>query len=199
MPSQPMVPNVSRLTRGGCPDKRTGQDRRTLPSRQAVPVPRRGSHRLASALRLPPAAPRQRRTRPTGNLRTRGRGRPPDLPRHRGRWLLHPGNRPPTGRRPDLHTVWQTGDLAHIDDQPGATQRGIHRSGLLQPHRDSSRPRHEEGPPTSPTTGRRMGDHPSPADHRGTDVHRCEQDHDGQHQMESTARRARPVATERPC
>jgi site-specific DNA recombinase len=76
------------------------------------------------------------------------------------------GDRPPTGRRPDLHTDWQTGDLAHIDDQPAAPQRGIHRSGLLQPHRDGSRSQHEEGPPTGPATGRGMGGHPSPADHR---------------------------------
>ena len=54
---------------------RAGQDRRTLPPRQAVPLPRRGSHRLAGALRLPPAAPRQRRTGPAGNLRTGGRRR----------------------------------------------------------------------------------------------------------------------------
>src|SRR5664280_209981 len=48
----------------------------------------RGSDHLAGALRLPATAPRQRRPGPTGNLRTGGRGRPPDLPRHRGRWLL---------------------------------------------------------------------------------------------------------------
>src|SRR5664279_5959564 len=111
----------------------------------------------------------------------------------------HPGDRPPTSRPPDLHTVWQTSDLAHIDDQPAAPQRGIRRPGLLQPHRDGSRSRHEERPPTSPATGRRMGDHPNPADHRGTDVRRCEQDHDGQHEMESTPRRTRPVAAERSC
>ncbi len=91
----------------------------------------------------------------------------------------HPGDRPPTGRRPDPHTVRQTSDLAHIDDQLAAPQRGLHRPGLLQPHRDGSRSRHQEGSPTSPTTGRGMGDHPGPADHRRTDVHGCEQDHDG--------------------
>ena len=34
--------------------------------------------------------PRRDRPGPAGNLRTRGRGGPPDLPRHRRRRLLHP-------------------------------------------------------------------------------------------------------------
>jgi len=53
------------------------------------------------------------------------------FPRNHGRWLLHPGNRPPTGRRPDLHTdgrqvIW-TSTISRLLPAQGSPAGGVRR------------------------------------------------------------------------
>ena len=96
----------------------------------------------------------------------------------------------PSGRR----AIWRTSTISRLLRNEAYIGRVYFNRTETVPA-----PGIEEGSPTSPPTGRGMGDHPGPADHRRTDVHRREQDHDGQHQMEPPPRRARPMATERPC
>ena len=122
---------------------RAGQDRRTVPARQAVPLPRRGGDHLARALRLPAAAPRQRRPGPAGDLRTRGRGRPPDLRRHRAggtppreiiRRLAADGVPSPTGRQRDLgHLDAVAGCCATRPTSAGSTSTAPSRSPTRGP------------------------------------------------------------------
>ena len=78
---------------------RAGEDRRAVPAREAVPLPRRGGAGLAHPLRLPAPPPRRARPGPAGGVRTRGRDRPPDLRRLRPRRALPAGDHPAAGRR----------------------------------------------------------------------------------------------------
>ena len=119
---------------------RAGEDRRTVPAREAVPLPRRGGAGLAHPLRLPPPAPRRARPGPAGGVRTRGRGRAADLRRLRPRRALAARDHPPAGRRPGPAPGRPRPAVAHLHAEQAAAQRGLRRAGLLQPHRSGPRP-----------------------------------------------------------
>ena len=134
---------------------RESQDRRTLPARQTVSGPRRRDRHLEGFLRLPPHPP-QRRHRPSTprGLRARGRGGAADLHRprrrhHRARDLS------PAQRRRDTVTDRQT-HLGPLHALPAAAQRGLHRPGLLQPHRIGARPPPHPPHPAGLARPRRM-------------------------------------------
>ncbi len=139
---------------------RAGEDRRAVPAREAVPLPRRGGAGLAHPLRLPAPPPRRARPGPAGGVRTRGRHRPPDLRRLR-RTAGTPcgrssGGWPPTACRPRPGRAGSGAPRRCA----AAAQRGLHRAGLLQPHRGRPRP--------APRAAQQAGPPPP----RGLDHHR---------------------------
>ena len=78
---------------------REGEDRRTLPARQAVPRPRRRGHHLEDRLRLPAGRPHRHRRGAPGDLRARSRGCPAHL-RRPGRRGHGPRDLPAAQHRP---------------------------------------------------------------------------------------------------
>ena len=145
---------------GGDRRVRAGEDRRTVPAREAVPLPRRGGAGLAHPLRLPPPAPRRARPGPAGGVRTRGRGRAADLRRLRPRRALAARDHPPAGRRQGPAPGRPRPAVEHLHAEQAAAQRGLHRAGLRQPHRSRPRP--------APRAAQQAGPPPP----RGLDRHR---------------------------
>ena len=142
---------------------RAGEDRRTLPARQAVPRPRRGGARLEGALRLPAPPPRRataRRTWRSSNPRPRwcgGSSTTAAAGHHHARDL------PPAQRRRRAHPDRQAAPCGAPPPWPAAAQRGLHRAGLLQPHRGRPRPPPRPAQPPGPPPPRRLDPHRLPA------------------------------------
>ena len=134
---------------------REGQDRRTLPARQTVSGPRRRGRHLEGFLRLPPHCPqpRHRPSTPRG-LRARGRGGAADLHRPRRRYHRARDLSPAQRRRDTLAD--RQAHLGPLHALPAAAQRGLHRPGLLQPHRIGARPAPHPPQPAGPARPRRM-------------------------------------------
>ena len=175
---------------------RESQDRRTLPARQTVSGPRRRDRHLEGFLRLPPHPP-QRRHRPSTprGLRARGRRGAADL--HRPRRRHHRArDLPPAQRRRDTVTDRQT-HLGPLHALPAAAQRGLHRPGLLQPHRIGARPAPHPPQPAGPARPRRMDPDRLPPHHLRRAVPGRRPSRHRQHQVEPAPRRTRPVAAQR--
>ena len=81
--------------------------------------------------------------------------------------------------------------------QPAAAQRGLHRPGLLQPHRFGARPAPHRPQPPNPTQPRRMDPHRLPPDHPRRVVPGRRPRRHRQHQMEPAPRRTRRLAAQR--
>ena len=131
-----------------------------------------------------------------GDLRARGRGRAADLHRTRRRHT-DPRDLPPTST-PTACPRRPAGRPGALHDQPAAAQRGLHRPGLLQPHRIGPRPPSRTTQPAGAARPRGVDrDRLSPHRHRRAVPHR-RPSRRRQHQVEPTPRRTRPVAAQGP-
>jgi len=149
---------------------RAGQDRRTVPAREAVSLPQRGSAGLAHPLRLPPPTPRRARPGAAGGVRTRGRHRAADLRRLRPRRALPARDHPPAGRRPDPAPDLPRPVVETLHAEQPAAQRGLHRAALRQPHRSHPRPPPRAAQPPGSPPPRGLDPHRSARHHRRADL-----------------------------